>query len=294
MASSAVPSFYLYGEPPRKADANFVHIEALVDRSRPSEWTIQPHSHRDLHQIFILETGFSAISIEDETHRIAAPALLLVPATVVHGFAWEEDSRGWVASVARSYFDRLVQPHGELRALFARSRIVPLDSRLRAMVIALAGELRRELGWSAIGDRAATEALTLQLLVQCTRSVAADRTGISVAPSRAAELVARYRELVERRFAFREPVAAHAAALHVSESALRDACARVAGKSPARIQDDRSLLEAKRLLIYSHLSIAEVGYALGFADPAYFSRFFRRNEGDTPSRFRTRSHERQA
>jgi AraC family transcriptional activator of pobA len=50
--------------------------------------------------------------------------------------------------------------------------------------------------------------------------------------------------------------------------------------------DQRAILEAKRSLLYGNLSVADVGYALGFADPAYFNRFFTRHAGLSPGAFR--------
>ena len=37
------------------------------------------------------------------------------------------------------------------------------------------------------------------------------------------------------------------------------------------------LIEAKRLLRYSRLSVAEIAYQLKFDDPSYFSRFFKKS-----------------
>jgi AraC family transcriptional activator of pobA len=50
--------------------------------------------------------------------------------------------------------------------------------------------------------------------------------------------------------------------------------------------DQRAMLEAQRSLLYSSLSVAEIGYGLGFEDPAYFSRFFARHAGLSPVAFR--------
>jgi AraC family transcriptional regulator, transcriptional activator of pobA len=61
---------------------------------------------------------------------------------------------------------------------------------------------------------------------------------------------------------------------------------RAAGASPLRLVQDRLMLEAKRALLYSNMTIAEVGYHLGFEDPAYFSRFFAKAEGLSPKRYR--------
>ncbi|MEH3035458.1 MAG: helix-turn-helix domain-containing protein [Sphingomonas adhaesiva] len=64
------------------------------------------------------------------------------------------------------------------------------------------------------------------------------------------------------------------------------ACARVAAMSHTALLDERAMLGAKRALLYTNLSVAEVGYALGFADPAYFTRFLTRHAGRSASVFR--------
>lgn len=80
-----------------------------------------------------------------------------------------------------------------------------------------------------------------------------------------------------------------AVALGSSRAALTSACARSGGASPSAMLDARSVLEAKRMLIYADMSVAEIGYSLGFSDPAYFSRFFSRHSGRSPQAFRIAS-----
>jgi len=70
---------------------------------------------------------------------------------------------------------------------------------------------------------------------------------------------------------------------------LRAACVELTDRSPLQLVQDRLLLEAKRLLLYSNVSIAEVGYYLGFDDPAYFTRFFTKAAGTSPRGFRQRT-----
>ncbi|WP_313807196.1 helix-turn-helix domain-containing protein, partial [Sphingobium sp.] len=134
--------------------------------------------------------------------------------------------------------------------------------------------------------RAAVEAALLSVMVLALRhgALAPQSHGGS---ARQAALVARLRERIEQRFRQREPVGDHARALGVSLTALRQACAQVAGTSPAAMLDERALLEARRLLLYSNLSVTEVAYAVGFEDPAYFSRFFSRHVGQPPRGYRT-------
>jgi AraC-like DNA-binding protein len=90
---------------------------------------------------------------------------------------------------------------------------------------------------------------------------------------------------------FREnwALADYAAALNVSESRLRTACLQVTGGPPLKLVHAGLLLEAKRQLRYTGASVSEIAYELGFSDPAYFTRFFSRRTGVSPSEFRSRS-----
>ncbi len=49
------------------------------------------------------------------------------------------------------------------------------------------------------------------------------------------------------------------------------------------------LLEAKRLLVYTHLDVQEIGYSLGYPDAAYFSKWFKKHERISPRSFRARN-----
>ncbi|MCW3835899.1 helix-turn-helix domain-containing protein [Sphingomonas canadensis] len=285
-ANGAVPRFYLYGEPHRQVDEGFLHIESLDDRSRPSEWTIRPHAHAQLaHMLHIVEGG-GTLTAEGEALRFAAPCVLTVPAGTVHGFDFDPESRGWVITASSGYLRGLELRDPGLAGVI-RLGAIPVDRDMSAQIEARAARLARELSWAAPGHRAAAEAVLLELLVGLLRLRGA--AGGAPRPGRQAELVARLRERIEQRFRLREPVEAHAAALGVSVSTLRAACAAAAGQSPMAMLDDRALLEARRALLYSTLTVAEIGYALGFADPAYFSRFFARHAGEAPSEYRRRA-----
>ena len=214
-----------------------------------------------------------------------APCLLAVPPTAVHGFVWLEESTGSVVTLAMRYLQALSHFDGTLMDVFEGPRAVQLDDPDRLAVDGLIVTLMRELAWSAAGHRAAVDAALLAVLVIALRKSLLDARPLP-RPGHRAAVVAHFRERIEQRYRRRETVAVHAAALGVSETALRAACAAVAGASPMQMLDQRVLLEARRLLIYSNLSVSEIGYSLGFADPAYFTRFFGRHLGVAPSAYR--------
>ena len=81
-------------------------------------------------------------------------------------------------------------------------------------------------------------------------------------------------------------VSAYARTLAVSSSHLNAVVRRQLGRSPTDLIQERVALEARRLLLHTDETAARVGYALGFDDPSYFARFFKRRTGKSPTTFR--------
>jgi len=95
-----------------------------------------------------------------------------------------------------------------------------------------------------------------------------------------------FRDLLETNYIKLKAVNDYAQLIFISEKRLGQATSKILGKSPKEIINDRILLEAKRLLVHTNLSIKEIGQELGFEDPAYFVRYFKKNTEHTPVEFR--------
>ncbi len=287
---TAIPRFFLYGEPPRDADEHFVHVETIADRSRLYEWRIRPHAHRDLHQLLVILTGGGEMQAETQHHLFSAPALLIAPAGVVHGFAFTPETEGYVVSLADPLLRDLAREEPAFKRLFEAPACASLasdPSHIQELVETVP-KLRRELVWKAPASGAAAAARLMTVLVSAVRALHEPAEVGTAATNARAALVARFREKVESHLRTGLSVAQYAKALSVTPARLRAACLEVTGKPPARVLEDRLLLEAKRTLTYTNMTVAETAYYLGFADPAYFSRFFSKNAGQSPAAFRKR------
>ena len=95
-----------------------------------------------------------------------------------------------------------------------------------------------------------------------------------------------FRDLVAAQFKTIKSVSGYASQMNVSEKRLTNATTKTMGKSPKTIIDERVMLEAKRLLIHTNLSIKEIGYDLGFEEPTNFIKYFRKHTDKTPIGFR--------
>ncbi|MBL6430691.1 MAG: helix-turn-helix domain-containing protein [Alphaproteobacteria bacterium] len=76
------------------------------------------------------------------------------------------------------------------------------------------------------------------------------------------------------------------ARLAVTAPHLSRVCRQARGRSASALIRDRQMLEARRLLAYTQIRVAEIAYELGYSDPAYFSRVFAAHTGLSPRAFR--------
>jgi len=99
-------------------------------------------------------------------------------------------------------------------------------------------------------------------------------------------VIRKFNLLVEANFKSEHSVSFYAEQLHKSPKTLSNMFAIYNQKSPSQVIQERITVEAKRLLCYTDKSIKQITYELGFEDVAYFSNFFKKNTGTSPSDFR--------
>jgi AraC family transcriptional activator of pobA len=283
MSIERIPRFFLYGEPPREVGDRFLHLESIDDRTRPANWNIRPHAHANLSHVFCIASGGGRMRADTEALPFEGPCLLMVPPNVAHGLAYRPETAGFVLTISDAYLQDLMRREAELRAVFLAPRVL---AHPQGQFDDVLERLSRELAWRAPGHAAVVEALLVTLLVGALRLMRESEYPDPRPHGAAAGLVARFRELVEVRYREESRVAAYADALGVTAKRLRLACLRASGAAPLRIIQDRLLVEAKRLMLYSNMTVAETAYYLGFDDPAYFTRFFSKRCGVSPRQFR--------
>lgn len=99
-------------------------------------------------------------------------------------------------------------------------------------------------------------------------------------------LFVRFRQLLETNYRKIHTVGEYAGMLHISGRTLANCTNEISHQTPLEIISERIILEAKRLLAYSSKPVNEIGFDLGFEDPSYFVKFFKRHAGVSPTDFR--------
>lgn len=286
-----VPQYYLYGrledDAAAEVELDFLHIEPIRKRSGPNDWTIRPHSHPHHLQVMYLVRGGGALDIEGRSIPIAPPCLMAIPAGSVHQIRFLPDTDGWVTTAAASFVAQAAMGDARMIETARRAGVFPLAGTGLdpAHVEGSFHALTREFVYAAPGRRPAIMAYFITLLVALMRAQAHETAG-RPRDDRGQALALRYRDLVERHFRSERRLEFYAEALAATPARLNAVCKARFGATASGLLHDRIITEAKRWLIYTGMSAAEIGYALGFEDPAYFSRFFSKRAGVPPGRLR--------
>jgi AraC family transcriptional activator of pobA len=289
--ATALPLFHLYGDPPDDQAFDFIHVETIASRSSIHDWTIRAHRHRNLFQILLIEQGGGEMTFEAARLPFAAPAAILVPAAVAHGFRFQPNvTRGWVLSFTEDAAGLLADRAGEalsrLRAL-AVQPIVPIaEDAERSRLSALCAELFEESSLAREGHRLAMRGLLALIAIGVARLAASRaRTG-SVTLQPADATVARLRALVDEFFRKERQLGFYAEQLGMTIDRLNDHVKRATGVTAGHLVRQRVLSEAKRQLVFTAQPIQDIADELAFSDPSHFARFFRKHTGTTPHKFR--------
>ena len=273
----------LYGEEIGAVPADFVHIETISARSELHDWTISPHSHAGIFQVVLVLEGRARMLTDGREEELAPPCIAAMPGGALHGFGFLPGTRGWVLSLAETLLlDERFRALGIGRLAWEGAAVVfPLADR--SQQAALLEAVLATLAERPAPAQSARVLATLGLLFASLEELLATP---AVAAGRRTALVRRFASLIEAHYREHWPVTRYAAALGVTTPTLTRACRAAHGRAPGEMVLDRLLVEAMRGLAGSGAGIAELSEELGFADPAYFARFFKARAGVTASAFR--------
>jgi len=99
--------------------------------------------------------------------------------------------------------------------------------------------------------------------------------------------IIRFKQLIEENYTKQKNVSPYAEMLNINASCLNELTKRTTGITAGELIRNRVIDETKKLLFSGSLSGKEIAFQLGFDDPAYFSRFFKKYTGNTLKEFRT-------
>ncbi|MCT2592647.1 AraC family transcriptional regulator [Streptomyces sp. N2-109] len=248
-----------------------------------------PHRHT-FHEIVYVTGGRGSHVVDLCRRPLQPPQLCVITPGQVHYWEGVSDLDGWVVLFDDAFLLAHPGDRDLLRGLGERSG-ARLDTDEAADIEPVVTGMLREHGEQRPGMASVLQAYLHILVVRANRlpvdhDVPLTQTA-TVRPGPAAVLSQRFaRLLTGPGGATGQSVRDWAAELGVSVSHLSESVKAATGRTPGQLVRQAQVLEAKRLLASTSLTVGRVAREVGFADAAYFCRFFRRETGITPGEFR--------
>ncbi|SEG66548.1 4-hydroxyphenylacetate catabolism regulatory protein HpaA [Marinobacterium lutimaris] len=251
------------------------------------------HRHSQYMQIHYIDRGAINFHIDDKLYQVNGPACFLTPASVPHSFQTQQDARGHVLTVHQSLVWQLMKDGLEqelecdlsLGICIAQDNLNSEQLDQWDLLSETLQNIRTEWSESLVAKGLVMDSLVRLLIIRVAR-LADKRTESQAINNDDLKLFHRFSDLIEEHFKQHWQLPQYTENLGVSESRLNQLCQRISNRSPKKLIHDRIIQESKRLLTFSPLTSNEISFELGFTDPAYFSRFFKKHTGITALNYR--------
>lgn len=271
----------------RYADSE-LHFEHLDNLANFFGRNMPVHYHDRFYQIHIILDGSTHVLLDEKHYTNEGITLFFTPPAVPHSFVTESSSSGYVLTIQQQLVWRLLDMECGLNNIMV-DQMKPFCIGLcnENPILSLVSHLKRELDSIGMMQEKAIQSLLQLVLIEVMRLGIRNKAEKS---NRSVDITIfhQFNHLVETHYTEHWALSEYADRIGISVSRLNDICRRVSGLSSKKIIIDRQMQEARRALQFTSKSVSEIGYDLGFRDPAYFARFFRKYSDMTASDYRNK------
>ncbi len=285
------PLGQLFGRPHQEIDfavLTSAEIFGLLSDERNS--AVQRFHKHDFYTLFWLEQGRLEQNLDNAAYTLGKGDIFVASPGQVHEnnfFSAQEQVAGGALLFTTGFISELRQRKeiSELTFLdniFSSPRQTLPETELESF-LDIVRVVRRENGKPS-PDRGLTRALLASLLLLVQRAI--DDSSAQSISNRHLEVYKKFKHLLELHYRENKTLGFYAAKLHLSERHLNRLLKETTSRTVAEMLRGRSMLEARRLLSYTDMTISEIAGSLGFADNSNFTKVFKKEMGTTPQAYR--------
>jgi AraC-like DNA-binding protein len=243
-------------------------------------------AHRDDHYLFfLLDDGLTSLMIDFHKLQFTGQTMYYILPGQVHHRITVDNAGGWYLAVDTSLVPAVY------RDVFENKLLLQQPINLNSKQFTEANQLLLLLYDKFVKSKNESFHLPITYsLMQAFIGIVAgyynvDNDATTKAP-RSVELARQFKQLITQHYIEHKSPSVYAGMLNVSEGYLNEVLKKITGFSVSYLILHEVMLEAKRLLYYSKLTVKEIAHTLGYEDHTYFSRLFKKAELMTPLDFR--------
>lgn len=283
-----IQKYHLHKDEPGKLQFEIYPLkEYLAESGKHSQ---KPHIHT-FYQIIWFTSGKGTHSVDFNGYEVSENTLFFISKGRIHHFDGRE-YEGYIIHFNESFiadnenYTNIFLKHNIFDS-FEKEPLFRIKFSDNGELRNIANQMQSEINMpNRFAHREYLKILLHLFLIVIQRfGIRKDCSGLSIHnPSHT--LFVRFRNLLEENFHVVHTVSEYAGLLNISGKTLTNCTNEISHQTPLQIINERLSLEAKRLLAYSDMNVNEVGFELGFEDPSYFVKFFKRHAKMLPGDFR--------
>ncbi|WP_159656462.1 4-hydroxyphenylacetate catabolism regulatory protein HpaA [Vibrio atypicus] len=286
MTQMAIPNLDIGKVYDSRYDDSDFHIERLNSLALFFGRNMPTHYHDRYYQLHIILEGTTHVLLDEAHYLKTGTTLFFTPPTVPHSFVTDDDANGYVITASQPLVWRLLDIEIG-RNDVASTALQPFCTQLSnpSKLVSLLEMLLAEQDSSEFMCDVAKQSLLQLTLIEVIRHA---NTQPVTTQFRSADvaLFNRFNQMIEVNYRQHLTLPEYAEELSLTTARLNDICRKISGLSSKRLVAERVMQEARRLLLLTPMPVSQVAYELGYQDPAYFARFFKKQIGETASDFR--------
>lgn len=277
-----------YGDQNNPVPGALINYEPLKERSELYDYEITEHLHTDLIQLFFITKGGGILLSEGKKIALNTPCVLIIPNSTLHGFVFQSDISGEVLSISVSFFEKSLEK--DKKVLLQLNKLQQLTFEEKAPLLKKIKEFTNhiitELSTNKPEKNIVIQLFFHLLLLHLYRTIKDKPTVVIPTENRMLNYYHTFQKLIQKHIHETKPIKEYAKELNISPVHLNRICQTLVQKSALQVVHEYLLAEAKKYLLGTDYSIAEISYFLDFNDPSHFSKFFKKMVGVTPRKFR--------
>lgn len=254
-----------------------------ISRMKGEIKATKPHKHDKYHELIYLAEGAGFHTIDLEAYQIKPPSLFLVKAGKIHYWEFTAIPKGFVVIFRSDFLVHLVSSDILSGFKQLQTNFFDLQKSNAKLFRPLFEQMEKEFNHR---QEYYSRIIASYLEILMGRMIRISLQSKENPADSRQKLVNNYQQLISKNLTNHHLVKEYADLLNVTPKHLNETCTAATGKTASEILNDNILLEAKRRLLYTSGTVADIGYALGFSDPSNFGTFFKRHASVTPGTFR--------
>ena len=289
MTKQKLDEYHLHKDQPEKRQFEIFSLKEYIERN--FEHSSKPHLH-SFYQIIWFTKGKGNHFVDFKKYEVRPNTIFFINKSQVHYFDHSKNYEGILLHFNEGF---LIQQENDVD-IFLKYNIfnnqhhqpfcsIPKQTAdlLNTIILQIKAELNKQ---NPFGHRELLRHFLKAFLIQIERQKRDNNDTQLITTNEKHIQFLRFIELVELNYKKGFSVSEYATLLNISPKTLTDLTNKIVFKTPSLLIHERVILEAKRLLSHSSLNVNQIGYQLGFNDPSYFVKYFKKHTNSSPTDFR--------